>query len=214
MNRSDAHENDPAQGPSASRASASATADMTKHGTSLSARSPLGNRLPKGHGELVLYVDFDGVLHHENVLWHPKRGAFAGPPGFKLFEHAPLLDELLTPYPEVGIVLSTSWVRLYGCTGSAKRLPLGLRTRVLGATFHSQMDEAVFAARPRGRQVLDDVARRQPRGWLALDDTDEGWPSEVRDRVLLTDERLGIAAPGMPECIAAALKQLCAPRVP
>ncbi len=28
---------------------------------------------PKGAGALVLYLDFDGVLHHENVLWHPKR---------------------------------------------------------------------------------------------------------------------------------------------
>lgn len=197
-----------------SESSAPGTAAMTEHSTDQRARSPLGDRLPKGHGELVLYLDYDGVLHNENVYWHPKRGAYPGPPGFTLFEHAPLLHELLTPYPEVGIVLSTSWVRLYGCTKTAKRLPQGLRARVLGATFHSQMDEAAFAARPRGQQVLDDVARRRPRGWLALDDTDEGWPPEVRDRVLLTDERLGIAAAGMPERIAAALDRLCAFKAP
>lgn len=129
--------------------------------------------VPKGRGELVLYLDFDGVLHHENVLWHHKRGAYAGPPGFALFEHAGLLDKLLAPYPEVGIVLSTSWVRTYGCSGAAKRLPSGLRYRVLGATFHSEMDERTFDAKPRGKQVVEDVARRRPRGWLALDDTDE-----------------------------------------
>lgn len=199
---------DPKLGISAQETQAAIYAWLRR--TSPAARSPLGVRLPKGRGEFVLYLDYDGVLHHENVLWHPRRGAYAGPPGFTLFEHATLLDELLAAHPEVGIVLSTSWTRIYGCYGAAKRLPPGLRDRVLGATFHSQMNEQAFVARPRGRQVLDDVARRRPRSWLALDDTDEGWPPEVRDRVVITDERLGIAAPGMPERIAAALKQLLA----
>jgi hypothetical protein len=26
-----------------------------------------------GQGEPVLYLDFDGVLHNEDVLWHPSR---------------------------------------------------------------------------------------------------------------------------------------------
>lgn len=197
---------DPQLGVSAPKTQAALSAWL--HRTGAAPRSPLGARLPKGQGQFVLYVDFDGVLHHENVLWHPRRGVYAGPPGFTLFEHAALLDELLAPYPEVSIVLSTSWVRTYGCSGAAKRLPAGLRDRVLGATFHSQMNEQAFIAKPRWMQVVEDVARRRPRGWLALDDTDEGWPPEVRDQVLLTDERLGIAAPGMPERIAAALKRL------
>lgn len=25
---------------------------------------------------LLLYLDFDGVLHHEDVRWSPKRGAY------------------------------------------------------------------------------------------------------------------------------------------
>lgn len=32
--------------------------------------------LPVGRGELILYLDFDGVLHHENVLWHPRKGPY------------------------------------------------------------------------------------------------------------------------------------------
>lgn len=206
--RLNVHFCDPNLGISAQKTQAAIYAWLRRTGPAT--KSPLGVRLPNGQGEFVLYLDYDGVLHHENVLWHPRRGAYAGPPGFTLFEHATLLDELLAAHPEVGIVLSTSWTRIYGCYGAAKRLPPGLRDRVLGATFHSQMNEQAFVARPRGRQVLDDVARRRPRSWLALDDTDEGWPPEVRDRVLITDERLGIAAPGMPERIAAALKQLLA----
>lgn len=59
------------------------------------------------------------MLHHENVFWHPRCGVYAGPPGFIQLEQALLLEELLQPYPEVGIVLSTSWVSTYGCSGAA-----------------------------------------------------------------------------------------------
>jgi hypothetical protein len=166
------------------------------------------SKLPKGYGEFVLYLDFDGVLHHENVLWHPARGAYAGAPGFELFEHAALLEELLVPYPSLRIVLSTSWVRQYGCYGASKRLPAGLRARVIGATYHSRMNLTEFLEKPRGQQVHEDVLRRCPRGWLALDDVDEGWPAELRSRVVITDERLGISAPDVADAIRGALLRM------
>lgn len=160
----------------------------------------------RGYDEPVLYLDYDGVLHHENVLRHPKRGIYVGHPGFVLFEHAALLEKLLEPFPAVRIVLSTSWVRVLSYSRALERLPQGLQERVIGATFHSEMDDEMFASKSRGSQVLEDVARRQPRCWIALDDTDEGWPTEVRDRVVITDERLGISAPGMSDHITKALQ--------
>lgn len=165
-------------------------------------------RLPRGFGETILYLDYDGVLHHENVLWHPSRGAYAGPPGFGLFEHASLLEELLSPYPQMSIVLSTAWVRTYGCYGSAKRLPPGLRARVIGATFHSRMDRATFIAKPRGQQVIEDVLRRCPYAWIALDDVDEGWSSEVRPNVVITDEKLGLNTPTTVQTVKALLERI------
>lgn len=166
---------------------------------------------PRLSGRQVLYLDYDGVLHHENVLWHHKRGAYAGPPGFVLFEHAHILQELLRPYPDVVIVLSTSWVRSYGCYGTAKRLPLGLRERVIGATFHSGMNEDNFNRKLRGEQVLSDVVRRNPTAWFALDDTDAGWPDAHRGNVFITDEQLGVSAPGATEQIREALLRVFAP---
>jgi hypothetical protein len=70
-------------------------------------------RAPARTGGRVLYLDFDGVLHPEDVWRRPGWGPYvASPPGHQLFEHADLLVELLAPYPDLRIVLSTSWVRV------------------------------------------------------------------------------------------------------
>ncbi|MDR7093945.1 HAD domain-containing protein [Hydrogenophaga laconesensis] len=162
--------------------------------------------LPRGYGGPLLYLDYDGVLHHHNVLWHPKRGPYDGHPGFQLFEHVALLEQLLDPFPEVQVVLSTAWVRRYGVYATAKRLSPKLRSRVVGATFHSKMDEAEFAAKPRGQQVLEDVMRRKPSKWVALDDVDEGWPLE-RSHVFITDECFGLGAPAAANSVRAVLQR-------
>ena len=149
-----------------------------------------------GRGEKICYVDFDGVVHPADVLSRRKTGPYvASPPGHSLFEHAPLLEELLAPYSDIRIVLSTTWVRVYGFSRAAKRLPPGLRSRVIGATFHRHMDKEAFVNMSRGAQVWADVVRRRPRDWLALDDTYDGWPEHCIDHFIATDEVLGISEP-------------------
>lgn len=165
---------------------------------------------PRGRNGLILYLDFDGVLHHENVFWHPRRGAYlSAPPGYALFQHAGLLEKLLAPYPQVQIVLSTSWVRQYGCERTAKKLPPGLRSRVIGATFHSGMDEAAFVSEPRGLQVWSDVLRRKPRDWLALDDDFLDWPSWCLDKYVRTHEHEGLGAPEVTVEFRQKLERMC-----
>ena len=144
----------------ASRMTASSTADPVR-----------------GRDQLLVYVDYDGNLHHENVWWSPEKGPFIKAAAhFKLFQHAELLAEVLRPYPSVRIVLSTTWVLRYGLEASLKLLPASLRERVIGATFERGMNKRAFAATSRGMQIWADVLRRQPRGWLALDDDDSEWP--------------------------------------
>lgn len=166
---------------------------------------------PRGCNQLVLYLDFDGVLHHENVLWHPRIGAYlSAPDGYVLFQHTELLERLLAPYPAVQIVLSTSWVRRYGCTKAAKNLRPALRSRVIGATFHSRMDEQQFSELPRGMQVWTDVQRRKPRDWLALDDDHQHWPEWCRDKLVRTHDTHGISAPNVEAEFRQKLALMCA----
>ena len=156
-------------------------------------------KVPAGRGDLILYLDFDGVLHHENCLWSPRRGPYISAPDsstkYEVFQHAALLEQLLDPYPQVRIVLSTSWVRSYGCHGAAKRLPVSLRERVIGATFHSNMNMYDFAEMPRGFQIWEDVQRRKPKDWIAIDDDDNNWPAWCLDNYIKTHAHDGISDP-------------------
>lgn len=162
----------------------------------------------RGQGEVVLYLDFDGVLHHENVWWHPRRGAYIYTPGYQLFEHVHLLEAAIEPFPEVLIVLSTSWVRVRRFSRAVKRLSPTLRERVIGATFHTKMNRHAFEALPRGIQVLNDVARRRPRQWLALDDDVQGWVPEYLDHLVHTDPILGLSEPGKVEALQSHMRRL------
>lgn len=153
----------------------------------------------------LLYLDFDGVLHHEEVYLDDKTGMpFMHPSaarGRVLFEWASRLEELLEPYPNVGIVLSTSWVIHPGPEIAVARLPRSLRSRVVGATYHPQLhgsskaDKERFQGLARGNQVILDVACRQPRRWLAVDDNTLGWLPQLMQHVVLTDGRIGLGCP-------------------
>lgn len=162
----------------------------------------------RGTDENVLYLDFDGVLHNHDVWWSPRRGAYIPDPSYRLFEHLGLLEQLLKPYPDVCIVLSTSWVRKYGFSKSAKLLGYTLCRRAIGATFHSEMDRQIFEQLSRGRQVIADVERRKPDAWLALDDDDEGWPASVQANYLKTHNVLGLSDPDTFEAARARLSSI------
>jgi len=153
---------------------------------------------------VVLYLDLDGVVHHEAVLWHPRIGIHMSPyeaAGRALFEWVPLLEAALDPYPAVALVLSSTWCIRPGYSATLKRLPPSLRSRFIGGTYHKRVHGAdpwnlsMFRATPRGVQVMDDVLRRKPRQWIALDDDLEGWPDTTRHHVVECHGATGLSNP-------------------
>lgn len=150
----------------------------------------------------VLYVDLDGVLHHEGVVYDPRRGVYMSEvlaPGRALFEWADILDDLLEPHPDVALVLSSSWCARIGYAATLKRLSTGLRARFIGATYHRKVHGADpwtksdFLNMSRGEQVCADVERRQPNCWAALDDDAEHWPADVLKNLIECDGRRGLS---------------------
>lgn len=156
-----------------------------------------------GRDAHVVYLDFDGVLHPELVYMHPDKGPFLDPSimGHKLFEHSQLLVDLLRPYPDVRVVLSTSWVVVRGFGRARKHLPPELRTRVIGATFHSSMNPFEWGQMPRGYQILSDARRRLPSQWVAVDDDVENWPAAHKERLIKSHGMNGLSHPGVADAL-------------
>lgn len=101
----------------------------------------------------------------------------------------------LKPYPDVQIVLSTSWVRWRGYEHARDLLPTELARRCMGATFHKQMNRDAFLQMPRGLQIWLDVERRMPSTWQAIDDDHSDWPDWCQDRLVRRVDNSGISRP-------------------
>jgi hypothetical protein len=156
----------------------------------------------------ILYLDFDGVLHDKQVYFHPRRGIYMNRPGRVLFEWMPILDRLLAPHPDVRIVLSTSWVSVRNFNFVKKHLSPSLQDRVVGATFHDHLiPKEALSRMPRGVQIAQDLYRRAPESWFAIDDDDLGWPARYRDNLIRTRGARGISEPAVQTAIKEILER-------
>jgi hypothetical protein len=52
---------------------------------------------------MILFLDFDGALHDEDIWYIPGKGIYIKTPGWQLFEWEPIWVELLAPHPNVQI---------------------------------------------------------------------------------------------------------------
>jgi hypothetical protein len=157
----------------------------------------------------ILYLDFDGVLHDDEVYCHRTRGIYIQTPGRVLFEWMPVLCDLIAPYPNVNIVLSTSWVNVFSFDFAKSQLAPTLQSRVIGATYHRrEIGKRYFLSLARGEQIVQDAGRREPTNWFAIDNDDAGWPEAYRHHLIKTDDALGISQVSVQHQISAYLKQL------
>jgi hypothetical protein len=155
----------------------------------------------------VLYLDFDGVLHPDEV-YRIRGRIILQCDGMNLFEWAPLLAEHLEPYPDLRIILSTSWVRVLSFSEARAWLPDSLASRVIGATWHSAMDKHWWINLSRYQQVSLHAKRHRITRWLAIDDDTQGWPDGGRGQLVHTDSLLGIATPATQALLRRKLEDL------
>jgi hypothetical protein len=152
----------------------------------------------------IIFLDFDGVLHPSDV-WLEGGAMRLGDVsvGHSLLEHAASLANLLAPFDDAKVVLSTSWVSGLGFDYAFAQLPKSLARRVIGATFDPARHGADFGAVARGYQVQDDVRRRGLTDWMALDDDARDWPEEDLSRLIQTNPVHGFRSAGVMERLEA-----------
>lgn len=142
----------------------------------------------------LIYLDFDGVLHPSDVFVCADGSiGLEGHPTHKLFEGAAVLETVLEDFPDVGIVLSTTWAWHLGLRDAASRLPSLLQRRVIGSTVSATGRR--WTDLSRLDQIMADQSTRQ-LPWIAIDDDHHHWPASFDPHIVRTDEVEGICAPG------------------
>ena len=140
---------------------------------------------------MILFLDFDGVLHPDEVFLEYGKPIMRCPPELgvppeyaQLFSFAPILEAALASYPEIQIVLSTSWVSKIGFRAAKSALPESLQLRVVGSTYVPQLCVSDWDRIPRYDQIRRHAHRNAIRDWIAIDDDANGWPEDQRHRLV------------------------------
>lgn len=146
----------------------------------------------------TLFLDFDGTLHAGNALID-EAGQVTLDSGRPLFEFAPLLVEMLRPYPSVEIVLITSWVQSLPLDRVLAHLPPELAQRVVGTTkdIKPRFDDLKLGS-ARTYVIVNYAYGRHLKNWLAIDDSvygayNFGSDDELVEHFLLLDSKRGIS---------------------
>ncbi len=135
--------------------------------------------------QVVLFLDFDGVLHPDGEAALDEN--FRLLPNPNLFCWKELLHELLEPHPEVQIIVSSDWRRLFDDESLVRLLGQ------LGDRFAGVVETL---GGPRSQEILGAAARRSIERWAALDDHVSVHEAAKEDcRFIACDPRLGISNP-------------------
>jgi HAD domain in Swiss Army Knife RNA repair proteins len=119
----------------------------------------------------TLFVDYDGTLHRGRGLLD-EQGNISLDTNEPPFEFAPLLSSMLEPYPNVEIVLTTSWLDRLPLEQVVSYLPPSLAKRVVGTT-HGIKSRFSYLKDGTSRTyvIRSYVFGKRLSNWLALDDS-------------------------------------------
>lgn len=127
----------------------------------------------------ILFIEFDGVLHPASSV-----SRFAPGRSFKrsvqeawLFRWAWILDELIAPHPDVGIIAHSNW-RLIAPDDELRGVLGPLARRYIGSTPHLQ----------RWPSILQVVQENQLRDFRILDPLPEAFPSDIKELIVCDPE--------------------------
>jgi hypothetical protein len=146
----------------------------------------------------TLFIDYDGTLHIGHAVVDAD-GQVTLDSGRPLLEFAPLLVEMLKPYPAVQIVLTTTWLQTLSAEKVISYLPPGLARRVVDTT-RGRKARLSYMLNGSGRtDIISCYAfGKGLKQWLAIDDSVYGAyhfgrePGELVRNFLLLDSTRGI----------------------
>lgn len=108
---------------------------------------------------MLLFLDFDGVLHPRSAGEHP-------------FVHIPRIERVLRDFPLVQVVISSSWREVTPIQELQAIFSEDLRRRIIGTTplVDIEYPPGPVGSREKEIRIFLDQAEFIGRKWLALDD--------------------------------------------
>ncbi|MGE8160413.1 HAD domain-containing protein [Paraburkholderia sp. NPDC080076] len=151
----------------------------------------------------AVYLGFSSVLHRGEGLLDDL-GTVTLDSGEPPFHYGPLLIDVLMPYPDVQLVLTTAWVRKLGEQQTVALLPKELGNRVVDTTlrFPPRLGE-LRDGTARVGSIFRHAATAGMRTWLALGDDLYGVPRDAESHFLRVSTETGLATPGTLEALRA-----------
>lgn len=130
----------------------------------------------------VLFLEFDGVLHPASTAHRfvPGGSLRQGVLALWLFRWAWILDELLLPHPEVGIIAHSNW-RLFASDDELKSVLGPLARRFIGTTPHGAKWDSI--------QTVTDV--NEVHDYRILDAWRDGFPPNI-PKLIVCDSEAGL----------------------
>jgi hypothetical protein len=159
----------------------------------------------------TLFLNYGGVLNvGHGVVDH--NGVVTLDSGRPLLEYAPYLVDVLTSWPQVQIVLTTSWLQSLGAGKTIALLPDQLRRRIVGTTLGTP---------PRFGEIRDGTAKTMTAirhaakhgltTWLVVDDEAWGAPPGFEQHFLHTDPETALGSPKARKQLREWLETACKP---
>lgn len=149
----------------------------------------------------ILYLGFSGVLHRGEGLMEAD-GRVTLDSGRQPFESAHHLSDALAPYPDLQLVLTTSWMRWCGDADTIALLPGELRQRVVGTTreYPPRFGELQNGS-GRTWSIIRHAGAHRLKTWFAIADDFRGVPLDLMSRFFVVPKDTGLETTSMREVL-------------
>jgi hypothetical protein len=141
---------------------------------------------------MVLFFNFDGVLHPNAVQFEQNDTPVLDAPGHRLFESSKALAEVAGDFTELHLILNTWWTYRVGFDACLRHLPRALASRVAGSILpHASLCSTL----PNRILLTTKAADNSDVPVLILDHADARYPKHLLHTTLLLEPQVGLADP-------------------
>ncbi|MEX3639607.1 HAD domain-containing protein [Paraburkholderia sp. BR14320] len=141
---------------------------------------------------MVLFLNFDGVLHPNAVQFDKKNQPLLEARGHSLFEGSKVLAEIASDFTSLRLILNTWWTYAIGLDGCLRHLPKVLSSRVDGSVLpHSSLCRTL----PHRISLATDAVANSEPPILILDHADARYPEHVLYLAFRLEPQVGLMDP-------------------